>query len=169
MARGLGAHVREPEVTQRAPVVVVPLGEGDREVTCLPAAGAHVPRLGDELGVCKVVIGRHGDEQRVHGTESGREAAQRGRQIETEAVHAHVADPVAQRVQHHLDRLGVVHVHRVAGSGHVDGLDRTRGGVSVVEIGVQASPRQRGACVASLARVVVDDVEDDLDAGLMQQ
>ena len=65
--------------------------------------------------------------------------------------------------------LRMVHVHRVAGAGHVDRLDGARGGVAVVHVGVQASPRQGGAGVAALARVVVDDVEDDLDAGLVQE
>ena len=115
------------------------------------------------------VVGGHRDEERVHRAEAGGETPERGRQVEAESVHAHVVRPVAQRVQHHLDGLGVVHVHRVTGAGHVDGLDGARGGVAVVHVGVQASPRQGGAGVAALARVVVDDVEDDLDAGLVQE
>ena len=115
------------------------------------------------------VVRRHRDEERVHRAKAGGETAQRGGQVETEPVHAHVAHPVAQGVQDHLDGLGVVHVHRVAGAGHVDGLDGTRGRMAVVHVGVQAAPRQRRAGVSALARVVVDDVEDDLDACLMQQ
>ena len=125
MARGLGAHVRQPEVTQGAAVVVVPLGEGDGEVTRLPAARAYVPRLGDELRVGQYPIRCHRDEERVHGAEARRETAERGCQVEAEAVHAHLAYPVAQRVHHHLDRLRMIHVDRVARAGHVDRLDRT--------------------------------------------
>ena len=142
MARGLGAHVRQPEVTQGAAVVVVPLGEGDREVARLPAAGAHVPGLGDELDVCEQIVRGHRDEERVHRAETGRETAQRGRQVEAEAVHAHLADPVAQRIQHHLNGLRVIHVHGVAGARHVDCLDGARGRVAVVHVGIEAAPRQ---------------------------
>ena len=63
----------------------------------------------------------------------------------------------------------MIHVDRVARSGHVDRLDRARGGVAVVHVGVQASPGQGRTGVAALTRVVVDDVEDDLDTRLVQE
>ena len=63
----------------------------------------------------------------------------------------------------------MIHVDRVARSGHVDRLDRTRGGVTVVHVGVEAAPGQGRTGVAALARVVVDNVEDDLDTRLVQE
>ena len=169
MARGLGAHVRQPEVTQGAAVVVVPLGEGDGEVTRLPAARTHVPRLGDQLRVGQDLVRRHRDEERVHGAEARRETAERGRQVEAETIHAHLADPVAQRIQHHLNGLRMVHVDGVARARHVDRLDRARGGVTVVHVGVETAPGQGRTGVAALTRVVVDNVENDLDARLVQE
>ena len=61
----------------------------------------------------------------MHGAEARRKTAERGRQVEAEAIHAHLTHPVAQRVHHHLDGLRMIHVDSVARSGHVDRLDRT--------------------------------------------
>ena len=105
----------------------------------------------------------------MHRAKARRETAECGRQVEAEAVHAHLAHPVAQRIQHHLNGLRMVHVDGVTRARHVDRLDRTRGGVAVVHVGVQAAPGQGGAGVAALARVVVDDIEDDLNASLVQE
>ena len=63
----------------------------------------------------------------------------------------------------------MIHVDGVTRAGHVDHLDRTRGGVTVVHVGVEAAPGQGRAGVATLTRVVVDDVEDDLDTRLVQE
>ena len=63
----------------------------------------------------------------------------------------------------------MIHVDRIARAGDVDRLDRTRGGVTVVQVGVEAAPGQGRAGVAALTRVVVDDVENDLDTRLMQE
>ena len=96
VARGLSSHVCEPEITEGAAVVVVPLRERDREVAGLPSSGTHVPRFGDELRVGQNVVRGHRDEERVHRGKAGRETTESGGQVKAESVHAHVARPVAQ-------------------------------------------------------------------------
>ena len=59
-------------------------------------------------------------------------------------------------------------IERVAGAGVVDAMARIVGDQPVVAGIVEAAERQRRAELAALGGVVVDDVEDDLDAGGMQ-
>lgn len=95
-------------------------------------------------------------------------APQGGGQVEAEAVDADLGDPVAQRVQNQPDRTRGPEVHRVAGAGDVHVLRRQVGGVQVVVQVVQAAQAQGGAIDTALAGVVVDDVEHDLQAGLVE-
>jgi hypothetical protein len=46
-------------------------------------------------------------------------ARKRGREVEAEAIHAHVLHPVAQAVHHQLQHVRRLHVQRVAGAGEV--------------------------------------------------
>src|SRR3546814_9611477 len=75
--------------------------------------------------------------------------------------------PVAQRVHHHLQDARVLQIERVAAAGDVEVVARIA--VENVVAGVVgAAEREGGAQVAALCGVVVDDVEDDLDAGLVE-
>src|SRR3546814_2624010 len=75
--------------------------------------------------------------------------------------------PVAQRVHHHLQDARVLQIERVAAAGDVEVVARVA--VENVVAGVVgAAEREGGAQVAALGGVVVDDVEDDLDAGLVE-
>ncbi len=77
----------------------------------------------------------------------------------------HLGHPVAQAVHDQLERLGIAHVEAVAGAGGVV----VEAGIvvhqPVVAAVVQALERQGGTQVVALGGVVVDHVEDDLDAG----
>ena len=96
-------------------------------------------------------------------------AGQGGREVEAEAVDVHLGDPVAQRVHDELEHVRVAHEEAVAGAR----------GVVVVVLGVVDEPVVRGVVDApeaqrrpelvALGGVVVDDVEDDLDVGLVQR
>ena len=90
-------------------------------------------------------------------------AAQRGREVEAEAVHVHLADPVAQAVEHHAQHFRVVHVQRVAAARPVDVIAQVLGREPVVAQVVDAAHRQGGAAVAALRRVIEHHVEDDLE------
>ena len=79
----------------------------------------------------------------------------------------HFRRPIAQRIHHQLQHPRMVEVQRVAGAGEI--LVKARIGLQPV-IGdiVDAAKRQRRAEMIALAAVVVDDVEDDLDPGIVQ-
>ena len=95
-------------------------------------------------------------------------AAQGDAEIEAEAVDMEGGDPVAQGIHHHLQDARRREVQRVAGAGVVDAVARIVGNQAVVARIVEAAERQRRAQLAALGGVVVDDVEDDLEAGGMQ-
>ena len=63
---------------------------------------------------------------------------------------------------------GCVHVQRVAAAGEVHVVAAVLGRQAVVGGVVDAAQRQRRAELVALGRVVVDDVEDHLDAGGVQ-
>ncbi len=90
-------------------------------------------------------------------------AGERRRQIEAETVDVHLQHPVAQRVHDQLQHLRVRHIERVAGAGVVHVVARLVADQAVVGGVVDPAERQGRAEVVALGRVVVDDVEDDLD------
>ena len=96
-------------------------------------------------------------------------AGQRGGQVEPEAVDVHLGDPVAQRVHDQPQRLVVADVEAVAGAGGVVVVALVAGHQPVVGLVVDAAEGQGRAQVVALGGVVVDDVEDDLDAGAVQR
>ena len=89
------------------------------------------------------------------------------REVEPEPVDVALADPVAQRVQDHPADHGVAQVQGVAAAGDVDVLAALV--EPVVGAVVQTAPGQRRAVAALLGGVVVDDVEDDLQALAVQR
>ena len=136
-----------------------------REVADLVATRADVPRLGDQLDLAD-------DRVLLHELEEGREpvdvvelARQRRGEVEAEAVDVHLGDPVAQRVHDQLQRVRVAGVERVPGAGVVHVVLRLVVDEAVVGGVVDALEAQRRAEVVALGGVVVDHVEDDLDAG----
>ena len=158
-----------PERPDRVPVLAVPLRPQWRELADLVAALADVPGLGDELdpGDHRVLV-HHVEErgQLVHVVER---AGQRGGQVEPETVHVHLGDPVAQRVHQHLQHVRVAYVEGVAAAGVVDITPLVVGGQPVVAGVVDAAEAQRRPGLVALGGVVVDHVEDDLDAGGVQR
>ena len=160
-----GGAIGEPEGAHVVAEGVVPLGEGDGEVPRLPAAGAHVPRLGDELHVPQHGVGDDRAQQRMVGAEAAVVAAERGGEVEAEPVHVHLLHPVAQGGEDQVHRVHGAGVEGAAGAGDVLG-DAVVGPV-VLEV-VQAAQREGGAVAAALGGVVVDHVEDHLEAGRVQ-
>jgi hypothetical protein len=95
-------------------------------------------------------------------------ARQRRGQIEAEAVDVHLGDPVAQAVHEQLQRMRMHHVERVAAAGEIHVVPRIARHDPVVGEIVDAAERERRAGVIALRGVVVDHVEDHLDAGVVQ-
>ena len=173
--RAAGEAVRElrqrlvraaPEVAHRVAVLAVPLRPQRREVADLVAAFADVPRLGDQLHLADHRILLDDVEERRQPVDVVQLARQRRREVEAEAVDVHLEDPVAQAVHDQLQHVRVPHVQRVAGAGVVHVVPPVVGDQPVVRRVVDALERQRRAQVVALGGVVVDDVEDHLDAGL---
>jgi hypothetical protein len=93
-------------------------------------------------------------------------ASARG-QVEAEAVHAHLGDPVAQRVGDQPEHVRSARVEGVAAAGEV-GVAARVPLEPVVAAVVDAAQREGRAQLARLGGVVVDDVEDHLDPGGVQ-
>ena len=157
-----------PEVPHRVPVLPVPFRPQDREVAHLVAALPQVPRLGDELdrGHDRVLV----DEVEERAQPVGRvhPPGQGGGQVEAEAVDVHVGDPVAEAVEDEVEDLGVAGVEGVAAAGEVDVAALVARGQPVVGRVVDPPQAEGGAELVALGGVVVDDVEDHLDAGRVE-
>ncbi len=109
-----------PEVADRVAVLVVPLAPRRREQADQVALARHVPRLGDQLDVAQHRILVHGEQERRPQVDDRTDPAQRGCQVETEAVDVHLGHPVAQRVHHELQHLALRDLDRVAAAGDVE-------------------------------------------------
>ena len=94
---------------------------------------------------------------------------QGGCEVESEAVDMHVRDPVTERVHHHLERTRVTHVDRVAAAGDIDVVARVVFTEPVIRDVVDAAKGQHRSPLVTFRRVVVDDVENHLEAGLVQR
>ncbi len=153
-----------PEVADRVAVLAVPLGPQRGEAADVVAALADVPGLGDELDLADDRVLLHEVEERRQPVDLVELAGQRAGQVEAEAVDVHLGDPVAQRVHDQLQHVRVLHEQRVAGAGGVVVVLRVVVDEPVVGGVVDAAERQRRAHLVALGGVVVDHVEDDLDA-----
>ena len=156
-----------PEVAHRVAVLVVPLAPQRRELAHLVATLPDVPRFGDQLhpGQHRVLADR-GQEPAEH-VDVVHRPGQRGGQVEAETVDVHLQHPVAQRVHHQLQDVRVAHVEGVAAAGVV-GVAAPVVAEPVVRRVVQTAESQREAVLGALRGVVVDDVEDHFQAGVVQ-
>jgi hypothetical protein len=89
-----------PEIADPVSVLAVPFGPQRREVPDLVAALTHVPRLGDQLDLGNDRILLNQVEERRQPVHLLQLASEHGRQVEPEAVHVHLGDPVPQRVHY---------------------------------------------------------------------
>ena len=96
-------------------------------------------------------------------------AGQRAREVEAEAVDVALDDPVAQRVHDQPQDARVHDVQRVARAGEVHVEPAVVGHEPVVARVVDALEAEHRAEVVALRGVVVDDVEDHLDARAVQR
>ena len=99
--------------------------------------------------------------------EAVRLAGKDGGEIEAEAIDVHLLRPVAQAVRHHLEHAGVAQVDRVAGAGVVDVVAPV-GRQAVVGRVVDALEGKRRPELVAFGGVVVDHVQDHLDAGIVE-
>ena len=166
----LGQHrlVALPVLADHVAEAIVELEPAGREVADLVAAGTDVPGLGDQLDAAEHPVLPDRAEEAGMGIEAVLLAPERRREVEAEAVDVHLLDPVAQGIRDHLQDAGMAHVDGVAGAGIVDVVARIVGQEPVVGGVVDASERQRRAEMIALGGVVVDHVQDHLDAGVVE-
>ena len=162
------APVPLPVAPDGIAILAVPFRPSRREVPDLIAPLAQVPRLGDQLDLRDHrVLVDHVEEggQPVDVVQLPGEGR---REVEAEAVDVHLEHPVAQAVHEELERARVPHVEGVAAPGVVLVVARGVGDEPVVGGVVDAAEGQGRPEVVALRRVVVHDVEDDLDPGLVE-
>ena len=100
---GQRGRLAAPEVADGVAVLAVPLRPVRREVADLVAAGADVPRLGDQLHLADHRVLLHHLEERGQPVHVVELPGQRGGEVEAEAVDVHLGDPVAQRIHDQLE------------------------------------------------------------------
>ena len=165
---GERGELAAPEIAHRVAVPAVPFGPQRREATDLVAVRTHVPRLRDELDLRDHGVLVDEIEESGESVDLGELASQGGGKIEAEAVHMHFRHPVAQRVHDELKDLRRAHEEGVARARRVEVVLAIPVDEAVVGGIVDAAEGQSRAHVVALCRVVVDDVEDDLDVSRVQ-
>jgi hypothetical protein len=158
-----------PVVAHAVAVLAVPLAPAERKAADLVAVVAQVPGLGDHLHALEHRVLRHRRQERAAVVEAAcAVAGDRRRQVEAEAVDVHLLHPVAQAVHHQPQHRRVAGVERVAGAGEVEVVPVVLGQAVVAAV-VDALEAERRAQVVAFAAVVVDHVQDHLDAGRVQR
>src|SRR6476469_10063084 len=153
-----------PEGAYRIAKLVVPFGPSRRELTDLVSARADIPGLGDQLYAGEDRILPAGVEKSAPFVEAIGFAREDGGKIEAEAVNPHLRRPVSQRIRHHLEHARMGEVDRVSRAGVVDVVTLLVRHQTVIVRVVDALERKRRPQLVALSRVVVDHVEDQLDA-----
>ena len=160
--------VAAPEAAQGLAIDIVPFRPAVRKGADLVAAVTDVPGLGDQLDVAEHRILPDGAEERRVAVE-GRLPAERGGEIEAEAIDVIRLDPHPQRIHDHLQHARVRELERIAGAGEIFVVARIVRRQPIVGGVVDAAIAQRRAHMVALAGVVVDHVEDDFDPGIVQR
>ena len=161
-------HVALPVLAHGVAVFTVPFHPAGRKITDLIPALAQIPRFGDQFGRGdgRILIDRVEESaQLVYVLQF---AGERGSQIEAKPIDVHLRDPVAQAVHHELYRMRVHHVERVAATGIIHVMARVARHGSVVSEIVDAAERQGRPRMIAFGRVVVNHVQYDLDAAIVQ-
>jgi len=157
-----------PQVADRVAVLAVPLRPQRREVADLVPALADVPGLGDELHPADDRVLLDQVEERRQSVDVVELAGQRRGEVETEPVDVHLGHPVAEAVHDELQRAGVPHVEGVPRAREVAVVPRFVVHQPVVRVVVEALEREHRSEVVALGGVVEHDVEDHLQAGLVE-
>mmetsp|Transcript_1907 Transcript_1907/g.4738 ORF Transcript_1907/g.4738 Transcript_1907/m.4738 type:complete len:412 (-) Transcript_1907:1781-3016(-) len=130
-----------------------------------------VPRLGDQLHLAEHgVLGDLADEGGRGDGVAQVVAAQARGEVEAEAVHVVLLHPLHQAVDDHLGRHRMVGVDGVAAARVVQQLDVRLLVELVVDRVVDAAKGDEvGVIIAALGCVIVHDIQNDLNAGLVQR
>ncbi len=160
-------RVAAPEPPYVVAVLAVPFGPPARELAHLVGPGG-VPRLGDDLGVpqYRVLVDDLYQGRVAHDVAVLVPSQDRG-QVEAEPVDVHVDDPVAEHLEDEFADQGVVAVEGVAAAGEV-GVETPVLFKDVVDGIVYPAEGNRRPGLVALGGMVEDNVEDDLNASLVE-
>ncbi len=162
------AHVALPELAHGVPILAVPFHPSQWEITDLIATLTQVPGFGDELGGRQGRVLINGVEKSAEFVDVLKFTRQRGGQVKPKAVDVHFGDPVAKAVHQQLDGMRVHHVQRVAATGEVHVVARITRDHPVVGQIIDTAERKRRPGLIAFGRMVVNHVQDDLKAGVVE-
>ena len=162
------ATVPLPEPADRVAVAAIPFRPQRGEIADLIASLAEVPGFGDQLDLRDDRVLMDDVEKRSQLVDFVQLAGQGAGQIEPQPVDVHVRDPIAQAVHDQLQHPRIAHVKGVAAAGEVHVIAGVFGRQPIVGGVIDAAEGKGWPEMASLGRMVVDDVQDHLDPGLVQ-
>ncbi len=123
-----------------------------------------IPGFGDQLGAGQYRVGLNVPEDRgVFQGMAGFVAGEDGGEIEPEAVHVHLSDPVAEAVEDQTTDDRLIGVQGVPGAGVV-GISGPVFLQNVVGVVLESFKTEGRSPVIAFGRVVIHHVEDHLDA-----
>ena len=126
-----------------------------------------VPRLGDQLGVAQQsVLRNHLDDGRIDQHVALAIAAKDGGEIEAQAIDVHFADPETQASEDEFADDRMVAVDGIAAPGEVEIVAALA--QQVIKFVIESAKGIGSAAIVAFAGVVEDDVENDLDVGLVK-
>ena len=158
-----------PEGAHHIAEMVVPFGPAGRKAADAIAALAQVPRFRDQFYARQNRVLRDRPQEGGAVGEIVDVARERRGEIEAEAVDMIGFDPVPQTVEHHLQHARMREIERVAAAGAIPVEARVSRHRLVIDGVVYAAERNGRPEMIGLHRMVVDDIQNHLDAGRMQR
>src|SRR6185437_11653710 len=157
---------------QEAPGIItktsIPFLPGISDKAANLIESSRIPGFGDHLRSGKYRIRLDVPQKRRIGHESTvRITCEDGRQIEAEAIHVHLFDPIAEAVYNHAPDGGIIRIQRVPGATKV-GVAGAVAFKQVVSTVIDSTKTECRAIVITLRCVIEDNVEDDFDPCSMQ-
>ena len=161
-------RVSAPEPAHPVAVLIVPFRELGRELTQLIATRPNIPWFGNQPRAAQNRILPQRIEEPAPRIKPLILTAKRGGEIKPEPVHPNDLNPIAQAVQYHAHHIRVRQVQSVSRTRIIGIISRLTRHQAVIAGIVQPAKAQRRAKVIGLGGVVIDHVQNDLDAHFMQ-
>ena len=165
--RERGIHAA-PIIARRVAVFAVPFRPARRKIADLIAAVADIPRLGNQLDAGNERVLVDNIEKRAEPVNRVKLPRKGGGEVESEAVHMHVLNPIAQAVHNQAQHVRVHHVQRVARAGEIHVIAALVVNKPVIGRIVNAAKAEHGAEMIPLGGVIIDDIQNHLDSGAVQ-
>src|SRR5580692_616641 len=158
-----------PIRTHRIPIAIVPFGPTYGEVSDLISSFAKVPGFGNQLDLGEYRILMDDVEESAQAIDLMKFPGESGSEVQAEAVHVHLKNPVAQTIHDQLQYTRMPHVQGVSGACVIPVIARIIGHQAVVSAIVDALERKRGTQMVALGSVVIDNVENHFQSRRMQR